>query len=131
LSSAPESQKIGILAAGKVPRAFFACAGFAHSEIAAMQIAAVERVHRGGASSVIRHRDKAETARAASRTISDEGDICDLPVLFEKILEIVFSGLESEISYVQFHVFLMEGRTASYKAVPGNRVSNAIEEILT
>jgi hypothetical protein len=45
-------------------------------------------------------------------------------MLLEQILKIVLSGLESEITYVQFHCVFEYGITKSYRAVPVNRVSN-------
>jgi hypothetical protein len=51
------------------------------------------------------HGDKAEAARALGLTIEDQGGVGDGAVLGEKIAQVLFSGLEGKISYVQFHVF--------------------------
>ena len=51
-------------------------------------------------------------------------DLIDGAVFFEQILEIVLGGLEREITYVQFHCVLNMEKLPSYRAVPGNRVSN-------
>ena len=69
------------------------------------------------------HGDEREAARFAGHAIHHQRYFGDFAMLFEKILKIVFSGLKREITYVQFHCDLLE-QTASYRAVPGNRVSN-------
>jgi hypothetical protein len=51
-------------------------------------------------------------------------DFVDRTVLFEQILKIVLGGLKREITYVQFHDVLNLEKLPSYRAVPGNRVSN-------
>jgi hypothetical protein len=45
-------------------------------------------------------------------------------MLFEQILKIVLGGLKREITYIQFHCALNLEKLPSYRAVPGNRVSN-------
>jgi hypothetical protein len=50
-------------------------------------------------------------------------DFVDRAVLFKQILKIILGGLKREITYIQFHGAL-EGKLPSYRAVPGNRVSN-------
>jgi len=39
-------------------------------------------------------------------------------------LKIVLGALKGEITYVQFHLCLNLEKLSSYRAVPGNRVSN-------
>jgi hypothetical protein len=51
-------------------------------------------------------------------------DFVDGAMLFEQILKIVLGGLKREITYVQFHCVLDLEKLPSYRAVPGNRVSN-------
>src|SRR5439155_821309 len=64
-----------------------------------------------------------KAARFAGHAIHHQRYFADLAMLFEKILKIVFSGLKREITYVQFHCDFWS-KLASYRAVPGNRVSN-------
>jgi len=43
-------------------------------------------------------------------------------------LEIILRGLKREITYVQFHQLFLGAKTASYRAVPENRVSESANE---
>jgi hypothetical protein len=72
---------------------------------------------------VVVHRDEREAARFTRHPVHHQMDFVDRAVLFEKILKIVLGGLKREITYVQFHCLNLE-KLPSYRAVPGNRVSN-------
>ena len=85
---------------------------------------AVEPAHRGTGLRVVIHGDERKPARFASHPVHHEADFVDLAMLFEQILKIVLSGLKREITYVQFHCVLNLEKLPSYRAVPGNRVSN-------
>jgi len=85
---------------------------------------AVEPAHRGTGLRVVIHRNEREPARFASHSVRHEADFVDLAMLFEQILKIVLGGLKREITYVQFHYALNLEKLPSYRAVPGNRVSN-------
>jgi hypothetical protein len=50
------------------------------------------------------HGDEAEAAGLTGHFVGDESHLFDLAMLFEQILQIVLSGLEGKISYVQFHL---------------------------
>jgi len=68
-------------------------------------------------------RDSVGGAASAPVTIHSM-NFADVAMFFEKILEIVFSGLKREITYVQFHLCLNLEKLPTYRAVPVNRVSN-------
>ena len=51
-------------------------------------------------------------------------DFVDRAILFEQILKMVMGGLKGEITCVQSHYVLKRKKLPSYRAVPGNRVSN-------
>src|SRR3954471_17101245 len=58
-------RKMPSLAAGTgeiIPRAFFASARFVNGQAPALQLGAVDGVHRSGRGDRVRHRDKAEAA---------------------------------------------------------------------
>ena len=85
---------------------------------------AIKRAHRRVALRRITHGDEREPARFARHSIHHEMDFGDGAVLFEQILKIVLGGLKREITYVQFHFLSILEKLPSYRAVPGNRVSN-------
>jgi len=85
---------------------------------------AVERAHRNTGLRVVIHGNECESARFASHAVRHEADFVDLAMLFEQILKIVLGALKREITYVQFHCALNLEKLPSYRAVPGNRVSN-------
>ena len=64
---------------------------------------AVERAHRGIALRGVTHGDEREAARFARHFVHHQMDFFDGAVFLEQILKIVLCGLESEITYVQFH----------------------------
>ena len=94
----------------------FAWARFVYIERAAVQIVTVERAHRSAGLRVVIHRDERKPARFAGHPIRHETDFADLAVLFEQILKIVLGGLESEITYVQFHCCFEIGKTTELQS---------------
>jgi len=64
------------------------------------------------------HGDEAEAAGALRIAIHHENGISDGAVLREKLAQVLFSGLEGKISYVQFHIFYFEVATSQ----PANEV---------
>jgi hypothetical protein len=78
----------------------FARARLIHVQCSAIEFLAVERRHGGFGLGIVIHRDERETARLAGHAVHHQRDFADLSVLFEKILEIVFSGLKREITNV-------------------------------
>jgi len=85
---------------------------------------AVERAYRCFSLRVVIHCDEREAARFAGHPVHHQMDFVDRAVFFEQILKIVLGGLKREITYVQFHCVLNMEKLPTYKAVPGNRVSN-------
>jgi hypothetical protein len=92
----------------KRTRAFFAGTSFVDGQWPAIQFLAVECAHGGRSVGVIIHGDERKAARFAGHAIHHQLHFADLAVLFEKILKIIFCGLEGKISYVQFHCDLLE-----------------------
>jgi hypothetical protein len=70
------------------------------------------------------HRDKSKATGAARHPVGHECHLGDASLFFKKILEIIFSRLESEITYIEFHTVIQIGETVRYSAVPEARVSN-------
>jgi hypothetical protein len=97
---------------------------FVYFQLVAVKFVAAERGHRGVGLSAIVHRDERKAARFASEPVHHELDFIDGSMLLEQILKIVLSGLKGEITYVHFHCVLILEKLPSYRAVPGNRVSN-------
>jgi len=93
---------------GELTRAVFASTRFVDGESASLHFLAVE----GGDGRVgfrrVGHGDERKAARAAGGAVHHQGNVGDFAVFFEKILEIVFSGLKREITYVQFHCDFLE-----------------------
>ena len=85
---------------------------------------AVEPAHRGSGLCVVIHGNECEPARFAGHPVRHQADFVDLAMLFEQILKIVLGGLKREITYIQFHYAFNLEKLPSYRAVPGNRVSN-------
>mgnify|MGYP003694099465 CR=1 FL=1 len=69
------------------------------------------------------HGDERKAARFAGHAVHHQRDFADLAMLFEKILKIVFSGLKERLPTYSF-IVIFWSKLASYRAVPGNRVSN-------
>ena len=85
---------------------------------------AVERIFGRAGLLIVIHRDKGEAARFTGHLVHHQMDFVDGSMFFEQILKIVLGGLKREITYVQFHCVLNMEKLPTYKAVPGNRVSN-------
>src|SRR5882757_6027674 len=110
--------------AAPATRTFFARTCFVNSQRAAVNFTAVERAHRGVSLRTVVHRDERKSTRFAGHAIHHQMDFVDGAVLFEQILKIVLGGFKGEITYIQFHCVLNLEKLPSYRAVPGNRVSN-------
>ena len=104
-------------------RTLFARTRFTDTQRASVQFLAVERADSSFRLGFFIHGDERKAARFAGHAVHHQRYFADLAMLFEKILKIVFSGLKREITYVQFHCDFWS-KLASYRAVPGNRVSN-------
>src|SRR5207253_69204 len=104
-------------------RTLFARTRFADTQRASVQFLAVKRADSSFRFGFFIHGDERKAARFAGHAVHHQRYFADLAMLFEKILKIVFSGLKREITYVQFHCDFWS-KLASYRAVPGNRVSN-------
>ena len=87
-------------------RTLFARTRLIHVQRAAVEFLAVRGTHRGFGLFGVIHSDERKPARFAGHPVHHEIDFVDGAVLFEQILEIVLGGLESEITYVQFHSVL-------------------------
>jgi hypothetical protein len=87
-------------------RALFARTRLIHVQRAAVEFFAVRGAHRGFGLFGVTHSDERKPARFSGHPVHHEIDFADSAVLFEQILKIVLGGLESEITYVQFHSVL-------------------------
>ena len=105
-------------------RPIFPRTRFVDIQRATIEFVAIERAHRSFSLRFVVHSDEREAARLTSHPVHHEMDLIDGAVFFEQILEIVLGGLKREITYVQFHCVLNMEKLLSYRAVPGNRVSN-------
>ncbi len=105
-------------------RPVFAWTSFVHVQRAAVEFLAVKRAHRGAGLCAVVHSDERKPARFTRHFVHHQMDFVDGSVFFELILKIVLGGLKREITYVQFHCVLNMEKLPSYRAVPGNRVSN-------
>lgn len=105
-------------------RALFARTRFVDIERAAVEFVAIQRILGRAGLLIVIHGDEREAAGLARHPVHHEMDFVDGAMLFEQILEIVLGGLKGEITYVQFHLCLILEKLPSYRAVPGNRVSN-------
>ncbi len=70
-----------------------------HPESAAVEVDAVQRLHRPGSVGV-RHLHKAEAARAARLAVGDEGHFLHRPMLGKQGADGLFGGREGKISNV-------------------------------
>ena len=86
--------------------------------------AAIKLTHCRVGFRIVVHRDEREAPRLTGHAVHHQMDFINGAVLFEQILKIVLGGLKGEITYVQFHCVLNLEKLPSYRAVPGNRVSN-------
>ena len=92
-----------VVAAGWT-RTLFASTRLVDVQCASADFFAVQCGHGGLSLRFVIHRDESEATRLTSHAVHHQRYFADLTVLFEKILEIVFSCLKGEITYVQFHV---------------------------
>jgi hypothetical protein len=65
----------------------------------------MHRVDGGLAFGVAAHGDKREAAGALRFPVHDHVDVSNRAVSTKGVAQIVFSGLEGEISYLEFHGF--------------------------
>jgi hypothetical protein len=94
------------MAATATGTAVFTRAGFIDGQVAATEELAVGRLNGGLAFRGAAHGHERETAGAAGGVIGHESDLGDGAVLAEEIFDVVFGGVEGEVSYVQFHLLL-------------------------
>src|ERR1051325_5641506 len=141
----PEAGEVPSLPVRATAGALFARTRFVHIQRATIHLFAIGRAHRGLGLRIVVHGHEREPARFARHPVHHQMDFVDSAVLFEQILKIVLGGLESEITYVQFHCVLNLGKTTElqsrsresgfkppmsdahltiYRAVKLNRVSN-------
>jgi len=85
-------------------RPLFARTRFAYIESAAVQFLAMERLDGSLRAFLGFHSDKGKPARLAAEFVHDQIDTDHGAVRGEKVLEIVFGGVEGEVSYKQFRV---------------------------
>ncbi len=83
---------------------------FVHGQRAPVQFLAIQRRDRILRGFIRLHRDEGKTARAARHPVGDKRDVADAPLFFKEVLEIVFSGLESEIPNIEFHSVIRIGK---------------------
>ena len=109
LTSATSTAATTTAAAAAIPaatataaRPFFASAGYINSEIAPVQISAIHGTDGFLGFFFSAHGDESESARAAALAIGHEVGFEDGAVRGESVLEIVFGGVEGEISDKQF-----------------------------
>ena len=113
----------------KLARTLFARPGFVDGEGASLDFLAVEGADSRVGFGRVSHGDERKAAGAAGCAIHHEGDVRDFAMLFEKILEIVFSGLKREITYVQFHCDFLEPYLPATEPFPGTGFQITPEEI--
>jgi hypothetical protein len=82
--------------------AFFTGTGFINGQVATAKVLSVEGLNSRVSAFLGLHGDKREAARAAAEFVHDQIDAGHGAVGREEILEIVFGGVEGEVSYEQF-----------------------------
>lgn len=92
-------------AATTTTAAAFTRAGFVHREITAIKVLPVEGCHRGIGFRVVCHFDKRKPARPTRLAIHHERRRRNLPMLFKELAQLIFGGLEREITNIQLHTF--------------------------
>jgi hypothetical protein len=90
-------------AAAATGTAVFTRPGLIHRQAAAADLFPACAFDRGGAFGGTAHRDKRESAGLARRMVCHQSYIRRRAELVEKILKIIFGGIERKITYVQFH----------------------------
>ena len=83
--------------------AVFTRPGLIHGQTATADLFPACAFDCGGAFGGAAHRDKGESAGLAGRMICHQSNIRRGAELVEKILEVVFGGIERKVTYVQFH----------------------------
>ncbi len=81
--------------------------GFVDGQVTAVDGLAVQRVDGSLAFLRVAHGDETEAAGALGLAIHDEMGFHDFAVLVEECGEVLFSGLEGKVSYVQFHTIYL------------------------
>ena len=108
-------------------RAFFAGPGNINGEVAPVQVGAVQGIHGFLGFFLGAHGDESEAAGPAAVAIGHEVGFENGAVRGESVLEIVFGGVEGEISNKQFiiHAVLLSSfleSPAASESVPDHRV---------
>ena len=80
--------------------------GFVDGQVTSVMVLAMKGVDGALAFFGAAHGDKTEAAGAAGFPIHDQVGFSDGAVLSEKLVQVLFGGLEGKISYVQFHTIL-------------------------
>jgi hypothetical protein len=81
--------------------------GFVDRQVTAVVVLAMEFLDGALAFLGAAHGHETEAARAVCFTIHDEVGFFDSSALREKLVEVLFGGLEGKISYVQFHTVIL------------------------
>jgi hypothetical protein len=80
--------------------------GFVDGQVATVVVASMERLDGLLALFRVAHGDETESTGAIGFAIHDQVGFFDGAILSEKLVQVLFGGLEGKISYVQFHIFL-------------------------
>jgi hypothetical protein len=133
-TSAAASIPAATTAAAAIPatatRPFFTSASQINSEVTAVQISAIHRTDGFLSFFLCAHRNESETARPPAGAIGHEVRFEDGAVRGEGVLEIVFGGVEGEISDKQFIIHavvffsFLESLVAS-KSVPASGLESS------
>ncbi len=124
----PVKESVAILAAvlraTAATRTLFARPGDIHGEGAPIQGMAIHRLNGLLRLLCCAHGDEAESARTARRTIHHQVCLRDRAVRGERVLQVVFGGIEGNISNKQFITHAMFCCTDSllFQTAPGYRV---------
>jgi hypothetical protein len=89
-------------AAATTTGAFFARAGNIHREVSPVEAGAIQGIHGFLGFFLCAHGDESESARPAAVAIGHEIGFEDRAVRGESVLQIVFGGVEGEVSDKQF-----------------------------
>lgn len=89
-------------AAAAATRTFLARAGDVHGQIATVQIGTIHSGEGFLSLLIAAHRNETEPARAASGSIDHQVRFKNGSVRRERVLQVIFSGVEGEISDEQF-----------------------------
>src|SRR5258708_7471926 len=116
-------------AAAAATAALGARARLVHIQRAAQQLATIQTADRRRGLGGVGHLEKAKTLRRAGDLVLDDRTGRDLPVLFERHLELILGHAVGQVTHIQVHHFLLGKWSNACAAGPAAPPAREVQDL--